>query len=106
MRALLFPCLILLSGCVVQSGELNRPQVLARIDSTHTAADFAACVGASLGRPVRNDDGVLYVIVPDNIGVQVTRWDFLATLSGSQAELRSGAEGGHGLAEVRSCATA
>lgn len=94
---------VFLAGCTVQKAELNRPYVTARIDSAKPAAAFAQCSAAAMGLSVRSDEGVL-TIVRSSGGVQVARWDFLATNNGSQAELRTGARDDAGLEIVRGCA--
>jgi hypothetical protein len=93
-----------LAGCAVQKAELNRPYVAARIDSTKTAAQFAQCSAAAMGLTVRSDEGILTIVRSNTRGVQVARWDFLATNNGSQAELRTGASDDAGLDVVRGCA--
>lgn len=103
MRIVLPLAALLLSGCAIQSKELERPQVAARYDSTKSAKDFAVCAAEGMGRRLENE-GNRYVIKHVN-GVQVqARWDFLATLEGSQAELRAPASYDAGEAIVRECA--
>lgn len=95
---------ILVSGCAVQVGEIRRPYVAARIDSTKPASQFSQCVGQAMNLPVRSDEGILTITRTNKTGVQVARWDFFATNNGSQAELRTGADDDAGLSIVRSCA--
>lgn len=101
MRTILL--LLALSGCVVQKPALNRPYVTARIDSAKPAAAFASCAASAMGTQVREDDGSLFIIRSAN-SVRVSRWDFLATNNGSQAELRSDAQDDGGVETVRACA--
>lgn len=104
MRLAVLAFAALCSGCVVQKAELNRPQVVARIDSPKTAAEFARCSAEAMNLEVRSDEGVLSIIRSDHLGVRAARWDFLATNTGSQAELRSGASDDAGMELVRACA--
>ncbi|USA39615.1 hypothetical protein NCF86_00175 [Pelagerythrobacter marinus] len=94
---------LMLTGCVVQKAELNRPYAAARFDSDKTAAQFAACSAEAMNLQVREDEGILTIVRTNNLGVQVARWDFLPTNSGSQAELRTGANDDAGMELVRGC---
>lgn len=78
-----------LSGCMVQAHELERPQVAATFQSSKTAAAFAQCVSEATGLPLRRDGDVYTIIDHNRTGVRVVRWDFSATLDGSEAALRS-----------------
>jgi hypothetical protein len=95
--------LLALAGCVVQKPALNRPYVAARIESPKPAAAFSSCVGDAMDLQVREQNGVLHIIRSRG-GVQVARWDFVASNNGSQAELRTGANDDAGIDLVRACA--
>jgi len=105
MRTFLI-CAITLAatGCVVQKPALNRPYVAARLDSSKSAAEFSRCSADTMGLEVREQGGNLYIVRTNRNGVQVARWDFLATNDGSQAELRSGTAADAGIDAVRGCA--
>ena len=89
MRAILLFAALPLAGCVVQAHELNRPQVAARFASAKPAAEFANCVATATGLEARRDGEVYSIIGHNRGGVRVVRWDFSATLDGSEAALRS-----------------
>lgn len=104
MRIIIPAISLLLVGCSVQKYELRQPNTAARIDSDKTAASFAQCVSAAMGIPIRDSGNILHIVRKDRQGVEASRWDFIPTNSGSQAELRSGASDGDGMEQVRACA--
>ena len=105
MRAILTLGLCLLvSGCVVTKPQLRDPYAVARIDSPKTVQDFADCVANALKTEVRSARGSTHVIVSNDLGVQVARWDFIGTNAGSQAELRASEKYDAGTDAVIACA--
>lgn len=104
MRFLIALAAVAVSGCVVQAHELARPQVAARFQSAKTAVQFAQCSATALGVELHNDGGVYSVFGHNRGGVRIARWDFNATLSGSEATLRMEDNVESGEAAVRGCA--
>ena len=95
---------LMLAGCAVVADEVMQPSLVARLDSEKSVADFAACAAQALGTRVQTDDGLTYIYLKNGMGVLVTRWDFVHTTSGSQAELRSDDPEKAGIDAVRNCA--
>ena len=92
-----------LSGCVVLSKEVERPQVAARFASSQSAKTVAECVAKGLGREATRDGDYYTIVFVDDIRLRA-RWDFYPTLEGSQAELRAPADYDAGSDIVRGCA--
>ncbi len=89
------------SGCV--SMKTVQGQAVARLDSTKSVAEFAECVSEALSAPVQTGDGLTFIYLKNAAGIGVTRWDFLHTSSGSQAELRTDDPDRTGIEAVRRC---
>lgn len=90
------------AGCV--SMKTVQAQTVARFDSGKSVAEFADCVSKSLSVPVQTNDGLTFVYLKNSLGIGVTRWDFLHTTTGSQAELRTDDPDRTGIDAVRKCA--
>lgn len=104
MRAIILLGTALLGACTVQKKELKRPYVVMRIDSPKPAAEFAGCAATAMSLKAKQKGGAFSVTRTNSLGVRVARWDFVPTLSGSQAELRAGSQDEADNAAVRGCA--
>ena len=90
------------SACV--SMKTVQGQTVARLDSTKSVAEFAACASQALSAPIQTNDGLTFIYLKNAAGIGVTRWAFLHTTSGSQAELRTDDPDRTGIEAVRGCA--
>jgi len=91
-----------LSGCVVVSKEVERPQVAVRYESGKSAKAFAECAAAGLDRELIRKADAYALEMRDGIRLRA-RWDFFPTLDGSQAELRGSPDFDAGIEIVRGC---
>ena len=91
-----------LTGCVVVSKEVERPQVAVRYGSVKTAKVFAECAAAGLERQIIRKGDSYAIELNDGIRLRA-RWDFFPTLDGSQAELRGSPDFDAGIEIVRAC---
>lgn len=93
-----------LGGCVAVKQQLIDPNVAARYDSAKSPEAFARCASAALPEFRLEQTGVAWALVRKQGIVLLSRWDFFPTNSGSQAELRNGANDAAGVDKVLACA--
>ena len=102
--ASVFLLAIVLSGCVVTKPQLIDSYAVTRIDSRKPPAEFAGCVANALRTIIRTERGSTHVIIANDLGVHVARWDFISTGDGSQAELRASPNYDPQTEKVKACA--
>ena len=104
MRWYIVLAAVALTGCAVVSKQAMNAQVSARIASGKTAKNFAVCSAGAMGRELIDNDDGLSIFMRDGAYIRA-RWDFVATNTGSDAELRGPVDYDAEIDKVRACAS-